>query len=254
MSSTRSFAASARPAFSKRRARLDGRLLPRALGRRAMHLGFRQRLVDLGLDHVEDPAVPGANARTVRHSSSSSCSMLRAVSNSCSGRRTSSSAMSRKYIARKLVGSSSPRCASPAAASTAPSTSSASSSSSSSSSSAAASAASSTAASATSVARARPGLGRQPLGSLIRQPGQVGPRQEWLSLAGAGSFRPARLDDARQAACGLSGTRSLAFALRLTEPRLPGRPCFCPSCVHFRVLHGGRRGPGHLEPGLYGRR
>ena len=33
--------------------------------------------------------------------------MFRAVSNSCSGRRTSSSAMSRKYIARKLAGSSS---------------------------------------------------------------------------------------------------------------------------------------------------
>ena len=59
----------------------------------------------------ESSRSPARSRATVRHSSSSICSMLRAVSNSCSGRRTSSSAMSRKYIARKLAGSSSPRFA-----------------------------------------------------------------------------------------------------------------------------------------------
>ena len=50
---------------------------------------------------------PGTKPRRVFQISISIASILRAVSNSCSGRRTSSSAMSRKYIPRKLTGSSS---------------------------------------------------------------------------------------------------------------------------------------------------
>ncbi len=207
MSSTRSFVASAVAVFSNRaRSGIDDLCRARAAAAR-WSFASGSGLPTSRSTTSRIQSVPGANPRMVFQSWSSISSMFRAVSNSCSGRKTSSSAMSRKYIARKLAGSSSPRTFFLAVTSGAASSSSASSSSS-----------SSDSLSSSAAAATRTSLATSSVSSVsISTPG-VAPRTPSTSISsteGSPAGRP--IASADSGSVSLAGTGRVAGTLALAS-------------------------------------